>query len=123
VSQDLHLITRSRPDAWAFARTLSEAAGRKVDIEGDFGDPDDVLNISIDGSLWLQVESPGHVEADDLREMYSLAVAFPEPDGEGCLWFTAASVPASAPRTSAHVIRETFRRLAEDHDGVEIEPG
>jgi hypothetical protein len=122
VSRDFHLITRLRPDAWAFARTVSEAAGRKVDIEGDFGDPDDYLNISADG-LWLEVEPPGHVEADDLRELYPVDVALPDPDDEGCLWFTAASVPATAPGVSAQVIRETFRRLAEDHEGIEIEPG
>jgi hypothetical protein len=69
VSRDFHLITRIRPDAWAFARTLAEAAGRKVDIAGDFGDPDDYLNVSADGLL-AEVEPPGHVEAGDLRDMY-----------------------------------------------------
>jgi hypothetical protein len=123
VSRDFHLITRLRPDAWAFARTVSEAAGRKVDIEGDFGDPDDYLHISADDGLWIEVEPPGHIEADDLREMYAVDVALPDPDDEGCLWFTAASVPASAPGASAQVIRETFSRLAENHEGIEIEPG
>jgi hypothetical protein len=121
VSSDFHLITRLRPGALAFARTVSEATGRKVDIAGDFGDPDDYLNVTADG-LVLEIEPPGHVEAEDLRDMYPVAVALPEPDDEGCLWFTAASVPASAPGGSAQVIRETFRRLAEDHDGIEIEP-
>lgn len=57
MSRDFHLITRTRPDAWAFARTLSEAAGTKVDVEGDFGDPDDYLHVTADGLL-LEVEPP-----------------------------------------------------------------
>jgi hypothetical protein len=47
----------------------------------------------------------------------------PAPDDEGCLWYTAASVPAGAPAVSADVVEQTFRRLAEDHEGIALEPG
>lgn len=57
-----------------------------------------------------------------MRELYAVDVDLPAPDDEGCLWFTTATVPASAPNGSAQVIRETFRRFAEDHEGIEIEP-
>lgn len=121
MSSDFHLITRLRPDAWAFARTLSEAAGREVNIAGDFGDPDDYLNISADGGLWIEVEPPGHVEYEDLRKMYPEEfVVLPQADDEGCLWFTTASVPAGAPPSGADVILETFRRLARAHEGIAL---
>jgi hypothetical protein len=123
MSRDFHLVTRLRPDAWAFARTLSEAVGRSVDIDGDFNDPDDYLNISADDGLWIEVEPPGHVEYDDLRKMYpDVFVVLPGPDDEGCLWFTAASVPAGSPSTGADVIWEVFQRLARVHEGTALRP-
>lgn len=121
MSQDFRLTTRLRPDAEAFARMLSEAAGREVDIAGDFENPDDYLNISAADGLWIEVEPPGHVEREDLREMYSEESAtLPEPDDEGCLWFTTASVPAGAAPASADAIGETFRRLAVTYQGIAL---
>lgn len=124
MSDDFQLITRQRPDAWAFARTVSETAGREVDIVGDFGNPDDYLNISAADGLWIEVEPPGHVEYDDLVKMYpEESAALPEPDTDGCLWFTAASVPAGASSSSADIIQETFRRLASAHEGIALPLG
>lgn len=123
MSRDFHLITRQRPTASAFARTVSEAAGHPVDIAGDFEDPDDYLNLSDDDGLWVEVEPPGHIEHGDLRPMYpGELVVLPEPDDEGCLWFTAASVPAGAPPAGADVILEAFRRLARTHEGIALQP-
>jgi hypothetical protein len=86
-------------------------------------DSDDYLNSSAEG-LWIEVEPPGHVEYDDLREIYPEEfVVLPAPDDEGCLWYTTASVPASALAVSADVIKQTFHRLAEDHEGIALEPG
>jgi hypothetical protein len=121
VSREFQLITRRRPDPWAFARTLSEAAGCKIDIAGDFADPDDYLNISAP-DLWLEVEPPGHVEYADLRKLYPGDIALPEPDDEGCLWHTIASVPAGVPSSGATVIAETFQRLADNYEGIALEP-
>jgi hypothetical protein len=121
VSRDFHLITRRRPAPLAFARTLSEAAGRTVDIAGDFADPNDYLNISAAG-LWIEVEPPGHVEYADLRPLYPDHIPLPEPDDEGCLWYTTASVPATAPALGAEVIAAAFQRLATDYDGIALEP-
>lgn len=94
-----------------------------VDIAGDFDDPDDYLNVSADDVLWIEVEPPGHVEYGDLREMYPEEFAgLPRADDEGCLWFTAASVPAGALASgAADVILETFRRLARDHEGIALQ--
>jgi hypothetical protein len=121
VSRDFHLITRRRPTPWAFARTLSEAAGRQVDITGDFADPDDYLNVAAVG-IWAEVEPPGHVEYADLRKLYPDDVVLPEPDDEGCLWYSTASIPAGAPSLSADVIETTFQRLADDYEGIALEP-
>lgn len=122
MSLDFHLITRRRPDARAFARTISEAAGRKVAINGDFNDPDDYLNISADDGLWIEVGPPGHVEYDDLTEQYpqEFGIVLPEPDDEGCLWYTTAHVPAGAPSSGADVILEAFERLARTHEGIAL---
>jgi hypothetical protein len=121
VSTDFNLITRRRPEALAFSRLLSEAAGRPVDITGDFTDPNDYLNISADG-IWIELEPPGHVEYDDLRAMYPDDVTLPDPDDRGCLWYTFASVPAGAPPFGASVIEQTFQQLARDYDGIALDP-
>jgi hypothetical protein len=120
VSRDYFLVTRDRPSTRAFIRTLTEAAGRTVDIDGDFGDPDDYLNISSDDIL-IEVEPPGHVEAIDLVDVVGSGVALPEPDEEGCLWYTAAVVPSAAASITADIIFDTFRRLAETYHGVAID--
>jgi hypothetical protein len=120
VSREYHLVTRDRPSAWAFARTLTEAVGHKVDIDGDFEDPDDYLNIS-SHDLWVEVEPPGHIEAVDLEEIHE-GVKLPEPDDEGCLWHTVATIPASAPRLGADAIWQTFRRLTDANHGIAIDP-
>lgn len=120
MSREFHLVTRARPDRWAFVRTLTEAAGHNVEINGDFGDPDDYLNIGAD-DLWIEVEPPGHVEAADLAGTYGDEVELPRPDDEGCLWLTVASVPAGAPAFGADVIALTFHRLAEAYVGVTAE--
>jgi len=122
VSQEFQLITRYCPVPWALARTLAEAAGRKVDIEGNFSDPDDYLNISGD-NLWIEVEPPGHVEYAELRTLIADDVALPEPDEEGCLWHATARVPAGAPSAGAELIWTTFQRLADDHEGVALRFG
>ena len=122
MSREFHLITRYRPAPWSFARTVTEAAGRKVDIEGNFGNPDDYLNLTADG-LWVEVEPPGHVEHADLRKLFPEDVALPEPDDEDCLWHTTARIPAGASSFGAEVIWKTFQCLAEDHEGVALEPG
>jgi hypothetical protein len=122
VSLDFHLITRQRPSPLAFARTLSEAAGGKVDIVGDFADPDDYLNVTAP-DLWLEVEPPGHVEYADLRKLYPADdITLPDPDDDGCLWHTVASLPAGAPPFGEAVITETFQRLAASYEGVALEP-
>jgi hypothetical protein len=120
VSRDYHLITRDRPSARAFARTLTEAAGHKIDIVGDFEDPDDYLNIS-SPELWIELQPPGHVEAIDLKEIHE-GVTLPQPDDEDCLWHTVANIPAAAPPLSPDVIWQTFRHLAETHHGIAIDP-
>lgn len=124
MSRDFQLITRYCPAPWSFARTVAETAGRMVDIDGDFSNPDDYLHISTDDdSLWIEVEPPGHVEHADLRTLIPDDVALPEPDDEGCLWYTTASVPAGSPELGAQVIRQAFQHLAEDHEGIALEPG
>jgi hypothetical protein len=120
VSREYHLVTRARPSSRAFIRTLTEVAGHNVDIEGDFADPDDYLNIS-SPDLLIEVEPPGHVEAVDLSDI-DRDGTLPQPDEDGCLWHTVASVPAGAPPISADVIWQTFRRLAESGDGIAIDP-
>ncbi len=120
MSREYHLITRDRPSGWAFVRTLTEAAGRKVDVQGDFEDPDGYLNVTAD-DLWIEVEPPGHVEAADLEGAYE-DVELPEPDEDGCLWYAVANVPAGAPPISADVIWLCFRRLAAAHHGVAVDP-
>ncbi|MBO0805046.1 MAG: hypothetical protein J2P25_18490 [Nocardiopsaceae bacterium] len=123
MSRDFHLITRQRPSALAFARAVAEAAGRELDIAGDFEDPDDYLNISDGDGLWIEVEPPGHVERDDLLPHYPAEfIVLPDPDDEGCLWFTVASVPAGAPSSGADVIEEAFKRLARACEGIAIQP-
>jgi hypothetical protein len=119
MSREYHLITRDRPGNWAFVRTLTEAAGHNVDVKGDFENADDYLNVSAD-DLWIEIEPPGHVEAADLEGMYE-DVVLPQPDDEGCLWLTVASVPAGAPAFGTDVISLTFRRLAATHHGVTVE--
>lgn len=121
MSTEFQLVTRTRPGPWAFVRTLTETAGHALDIDGDFGDPDDFLNISDDDGLWIEVEPPGHVEYDDLRSMIDEETALPEPDDEGCLWHATARIPASGSPLGINAIWETFLRLAEAHDGVAIE--
>jgi hypothetical protein len=120
VSREFHLVTRQRPTSWAFARSLSEVAGRKVDIAGDFGDPNDYLNITAP-DLWVEVEPPGHVDHADLRKLFSDDIALPEPDDDGCLWHATASVPAGVASFGAMVIAETFRRLADHYEGAALE--
>lgn len=123
MSTDFSLVTRRRPDAVAFSRLLSEAAGQPVDIAGDFTDPNDYLNITTDDDgIWIELEPPGHVEYDDLRAMYPDDVTLPEPDDQGCLWYTYASVPAGAPPLGSAVIGQTFQRLARDYDGIALDP-
>ena len=123
MSREFSLITRHRPAPEAFARTVCEAAGRAVDIAGDFADPNDYLNITA-GDLWAEVEPPGHVEYADLRRLYPADdVDLPEPDDEGCLWYTTASIPAGVASSGADMIEETFRRLADDYEGVSLGPG
>jgi hypothetical protein len=121
VSREYYLVTRERPSGRAFVRTLTEAAGHNVDIEGDFEDPDDYLNISAH-DLLIEVQPPGHVEAIDLADDIGQDVALPQPDEEGCLWHTVANVPAAAPPISADIIWQTFRHLAEAYHGVAIDP-
>jgi hypothetical protein len=119
VSREYYLVTRDRPGARAFVRTLTEAAGHTIDIDGDFEDTDDYLNIS-SPDLLIEVEPPGHVEAADLTDL-GPDVTLPAADDEGCLWHTVATVPAGAPPISADVIWETFRRLAEAYGGVAVD--
>jgi hypothetical protein len=121
MSREYHLVTRDRPGAWAFARTLTEAVGHKVEIDGDFEDPDGYLNVSA-FDLWIEVEPPGHVEAIDLKEMFADDVRLPHPDEQDCLWYTTANVPAGAPPLGADVIWRTFTRLAKAHHGIAIDP-
>jgi hypothetical protein len=122
MSREYHLITSRRPSTRAFVRTLAEAAGRKVNVIGDFENVDDYLNVSAaDPDLWIEVEPPGHVEAIDLDGSYE-DIVLPDPDEEGCLWYAVANIPAGAPPGSAEVIWLTFRRLAADHGGIAIEP-
>lgn len=120
MSREYYLVTHHRPSTRAFVRTLTEAAGQNVDIDGDFEDTDDYLNIS-SPDMWIEVEPPGHVEAIDLKDIDE-DVTLPEPDEDGCLWYTVANVPAGAPPISADIIWQTFRRLAEAYHGVAIDP-
>jgi hypothetical protein len=120
VSREYHLISRDRPSGRAFIGTLTEVTGHNVDIEGDFEDPDGYLNITSD-DLLIEVEPPGHVEAIDLADLAG-DITLPEPDEEGCLWYTTANIPASAPPISADIIWQTFMRLAKAHHGVAIDP-
>ena len=122
MSTDFSLVTRRRPDAVAFSRLLSEAAGQPVDIAGDFTDPNDYLNLTTVGGLWIEMEPPGHVEYDDLRAMYPDDVTLPDPDGQACLWYTCASVPAGVPSAGADIIGQVFRQLARDYDGIALGP-
>jgi hypothetical protein len=69
------------------------------------------------------MEPPGHVEYQDLREMFPEDVTLPDPDDEGCLWFAFASVPAGVPRLGLTVIERTFKQLARDYDGIATDPG
>jgi hypothetical protein len=87
---------------------------------GDFEDPDDYLNIS-SHDLWIEIQPPGHVEAIDLGDIHH-DITLPQPDDEGCLWHTVATIPASAPPHSADVIWQTFRHLAHAHHGIAIDP-
>ncbi len=121
MSREYYLVTRGRPTSRAFLRALAEVAGHAVDVDGDFEDPDDYLNIS-SHDLLLEVEPPGHVDAVDLAQDVGDGTTLPEPDAEGCLWFAVAAVPAGAPEISADIVHETFRRLALDFDGVAVDP-
>jgi hypothetical protein len=120
MSREYQLVTRDRPSSRAFIGTLTEVTGHNVDIDGNFEDPDDYLNIS-SYDLLIEVQPPGHVEAIDLNDL-GQGVTLPEPDEEGCLWYTTANVPASAPPISADIIWQTFTRLAKAHHGVAIDP-
>jgi hypothetical protein len=119
VSREYYLVTRARPSPRAFIRTLTEAAGHNLNIDGNFEDPDDYLNIS-SSNLWIEVEPPGHVEAVDLNDTNE-DVMLPHPDEEGCLWQTIAVVPEGAAPISGDIIWQTFRRLAEAYHGVAID--
>jgi hypothetical protein len=121
VSREYYLVTRDRPRAQAFARTLTEAVGHNVDIVGDFEDPDDYLNIS-SHDLFIEVQPPGHVEAIDLTADIGPGITLPQPDEDGCLWHTVANVPAAAPAKSADIIWQTFRHLAQIYHGAAIDP-
>jgi hypothetical protein len=121
MSRDYHLITHRRPSSQAFARALTEAVGRDVEVIGDFDDVDDYVNVkAADPDLWIEVEPPGHVEAIDLADSYE-DVVLPDPDGQGCLWFAAAHIPAGGPPGSAEAIWQTFCRLAAEHGGIAVE--
>ncbi|MBO0868667.1 MAG: hypothetical protein J2P15_08900 [Micromonosporaceae bacterium] len=119
MSREYYLVTRDRPSARAFVRMLTEAAGHNLDIDGDFEDPDDYLNISSD-DLWIEVEPPGHVEAIDLTDLDEDAT-LPQPDGEGCLWYAVANVPGGAPPISADIIWKAFLDLAQAYNGIAID--
>jgi hypothetical protein len=120
VSREYHLVTRDRPSTRAFIHTLTEATGHNIDIAGNLEDPDDYLNIT-SHDLLIEVQPPGHVEATDLNDI-DQNVTLPQPDDEGCLWHTAANIPASAPPISADIIWQTFTRLAQAHHGAAIDP-
>lgn len=120
MSREYHLITPERPSTRAFVRTLTEALGHEFDLDGDFEDPNSYLNVSAQ-DLWIEIEPPGHVEAIDLAKIHRDA-ALPQPDDEGCLWYTVAGIPAGAPPLSADVIQRTFQDLATTHHGIMIEP-
>lgn len=121
MSREYYLVTRDRPGSRAFIRTLTEVTGHTVDIEGNFEDPDDYMNIT-SHDLLIEVQPPGHVEAIDLNDDIGPDVTLPQPDEEGCLWHTVANIPASAPPISADIIWHTFTRLAQAHHGVAIDP-
>lgn len=120
MSREYVLITPRRPSALAFVRTVAEAAAEQVEVDGDFEDVDDYLHVSAP-NLWMEVEPPGYVEAVDLEEMHP-DVQLPQSDDEGCLWLTVANVPSASPPASGNIAWLTFRRLAEDYDGVTIGP-
>ena len=114
------LVTRRRPAHEALLAALSGATGGAgAEVAGDFGNPDDYLNVS-GPQLWIEIEAPGHVEAADLADAYP-GLTLPEPDDEQCLWLSTASVPAGAPPGSADVARRVFSELADRYDGVAIE--
>lgn len=123
MSQELHLITRQRPATSAFTEILAAAApGQDTpSIDGDFADPDAYLNISAPG-LWIELEAPGHIEHADAQEIYHDTTTLPEPDEQGCLWLTTASIPNSAPPPSKDVAWQLLRELAARFEGMTVEP-
>jgi hypothetical protein len=121
VSREYYLITTDRPSSQAFVRTLTEVTGHAVEVDGDFDDPDDYLNIT-SHDLFIEVEPPGHIEAIDLADDVDEGVTLPQPDDEGCLWQAVANVPAGAPPIGAEIVLETFRRLAQDFHGIAVDP-
>jgi hypothetical protein len=121
VSREYYLVTRERPPADVFVRTLTEATGHPVEIDGNFDDPDDYLNIS-SHDLLIEVQPPGHVEAIDLTDDVGPDATLPQPDEDGCLWHTVANVPAAAPPISADIIWQTFLRLARGYEGIAVDP-
>jgi hypothetical protein len=122
VSREFHLVTRERPARDSLLAALHAATGETTppDVDGDFENPNAYLNVS-GPSLWIEIESPGHVEALDLSGSYD-DTALPEPDSDWCLWLTVANVPAGAPPGSAGVTARAFRNLADRYDGIAVEP-
>lgn len=120
MSREFHLVTRERPLTGGFLDALREATGQAAapEIDGDFEDPNDYLNVS-GPDLWIEIEPPGHVEAVDLEGNYDDTV-LPEPDRDSCLWLTVASVPVGAPDASAEVTWRVFEDLADRYDGIAI---
>jgi hypothetical protein len=122
VSQDIHLVTRERPDAGVFVSAVRDAGGEDAEVTPGFDDPNGYVNIS-GPALWVEIEPPGHVEAADLEDMYTAAeVALPEPDDQQCLWLTVATIPAGAPDGSAEVTWTVFKDLASRYGGVAFSP-
>jgi hypothetical protein len=123
VSRELHLVTREQPRRDGLLDALREATGQAAapQIDGDFEDPNDYLNVSgLD--LWIEIEPPGHVEAVDLEGNYD-DTALPEPDRDLCLWLTVANVPVGAPDGSAEVTWRVLQDLADRYDGIAIALG
>lgn len=121
MSQELLLVTRERPATAAFLDAVHEAADdTQATVDGDFGNQNGYLNVSGPGLL-IEIEPPGHVDAADLYDEGD-QVTLPEPDDDGSLWLTVASIPAAAPSGSAEVAWRVFRDLASRYDGAAIDP-
>jgi len=59
VSRGFHLVTRERPLRDVFLDALREATGQATapQIDGDFEDPNDYLNVS-GPHLWIEAQVP-----------------------------------------------------------------